>query len=236
MTAIFKKEFKSYFNDLTGYLFIAAFCLSFSVLFLQYCIFAGRNVLPDVFSAMSSMLILFTPLLTVQHFTMERRQNTWTLLAYSVVSAASVVIGKFLAAAAVLSACVLSTWLYAAVLSFYTTVYVGELICCQVGLLALGCVYLAAGELISSLCRRRLTAAAITLCALFLVSAAASSASLTDGGFLGKLLELLSPYTFFSRFTLGIFSFSSVLFLAVYAAVCLIITTRCVEYGRVRGI
>lgn len=236
MTAIFKKEFKSYFNDLTGYLFIAAFSLSFSVLFLQHCIFAGRNVLPDVFSAMSSMLILFTPLLTVQHFTMERRQNTWTLLASSSVSAPAVVLGKFLAAAALMAACVLSTLLYALVLSFYTAVYVGELICCQVGLLLLGCVYIAAGELISSLCRRRLTAAAITLCALFLVNTAGSSASFTDGGFLGTLLEMLSPYTFFTRFSLGLFSFSSVLFLAVYAAVCLIIAVRCVEYGRVRGI
>lgn len=236
MTAILKKEIKSYFNDLTGYLFISAFVLSFCIIFLKDCLFAGKNVLPDVFLSVSSILILMTPLLTVQMFTMERRQNTWTLLTSSNMSMSAIVLGKFFAAAALMAVCVLSTWIDALVLSLYTQVYVGELICCQIGLFLLGSVYIAVGELISAICRRRLTAAAITIFSLFLTGLAGSSVIAADSGILSNILGVLSPYIFFSRFCRGVFSISSVLFLMVYTAVCLMLTVRCVEYGRIKGV
>lgn len=215
-------------------MFAIGFFIIFGTSFLQDCLIGGNSDITVVFSALSTLSILLIPFLTVQMFTMEKKQNTWIMLMASPVDIWGIVLGKYLAAVTVAAAMVAATWIYGMALSVYTTLFVGEFLINQIGIFLLLQAFIAAGELISSITKRRLTATAITVIVQFIMLIISLS-SYMDISVLSGLLKLISPYTSYSSFSLGIFSFSGAFSLLAFSAICLILTVRHVEYGRIKG-
>ncbi len=236
MIAIYKKELGSYFNGITGSLFAAGFFLIFGVSFLQECILGGSSDITEVFTAVSTLSMLLIPFLTVQMFTMEKKNNTWSMLCAAPVDTWGIVMGKYLAAVTLAAAAVTVTWIYALVLSMYTTLFVGEFIVNQIGIFLLMQAFISMGELISAVSKRRLTASAITIALQFLLFIISLASSRMGASAFSGIVKLVSPYNSYTYFSLGIFSVSGAFSLLSFSGICLILTVRCVEYGRFKGV
>lgn len=101
MKAIFKRETRSYFTSVVGYVIIAA---TFAFIALYY---AANNLIygsPDfavvLYSTLLVMLFIL-PALSMRSFADERRNKTDQLLLTSPVSIPAIVLGKYLAQLAV---------------------------------------------------------------------------------------------------------------------------------------
>lgn len=99
MIAIFKRDFKSLFNNVVGALFVSILCGFFGLFFLIYNLLSGYPYLSYPISSISTVVIILTPILCMRVFTEERKNKTDQLIFTSPVSAGKIVVGKFLSVA-----------------------------------------------------------------------------------------------------------------------------------------
>ncbi len=97
MVSVYKKELRSYFTGLTGYVSIALI-LALTGIFIKVVAFDAKytfiqNVLPSA----AIILLLAIPIVTMSSFAGERAQKTDTLLYSLPLSTSKIVIGKYLA-------------------------------------------------------------------------------------------------------------------------------------------
>ena len=102
MRAVAFKEIGSYYNTMTGYVYMAICLLVCGIFFAAENIGGGSASFLGVVSAISYVLILITPILTMKSFAEERKTKTDQMFLTAPISVTKVVIGKFLAAMAVL--------------------------------------------------------------------------------------------------------------------------------------
>ena len=100
MSAIFKREFKSYFSTPVGYIVIAAFYF-FLGLYFSLIFGYGSPYLENIVLTMSTIVIFAMPILTMRLMSEDKRQKVDQALLTAPVSLTSIVMGKFLAAMAV---------------------------------------------------------------------------------------------------------------------------------------
>ncbi len=104
MSAIFKREFRSYFHTFIGELFIGLNILIFGFFFVQYNLLGlSTNVNGALYNTAFIGLVFMIPLLCMRSFSEERRQKTDQLIMTAPVTVGGIVMGKFLAIAAVFS-------------------------------------------------------------------------------------------------------------------------------------
>ena len=75
MSAIYKKEMKSYFYTATGWLFIAVFLSIAGLIFYLNNLLPRNSELTQFFSMMGYVWMLLTPVLVMRLFAGENRQN-----------------------------------------------------------------------------------------------------------------------------------------------------------------
>ena len=97
MTAIFKREFRSFFHGMLGYVLTAFLVASSGLYFLARCLIYGLTdfsyytLYQTIF-----MLLLYIPVLAMRSLAEERHSRTDQLLLTSPVSVWGIVLGKFL--------------------------------------------------------------------------------------------------------------------------------------------
>ena len=166
MAAVYKRELRSYFQSMTGYVFIAFMVLFMGIYFMAYNMMSGYPYFSYTLSGMVTIMMIAIPVLTMRSFADERKMKTDQLLLTSPVSVLSIVLGKYLAAVSVFgimvtvfavpvgisAICPLIIKMngtanlkgdYAAILAFFL----------------LGCLYIALGMFISSLTESQIIAA-----------------------------------------------------------------------------
>ena len=99
MIAIFKRDFRSLFTNVVGWIFLSVLCALFGLYFLIYNLLNGYPYLSYSLSGVCSVLIIVTPVLCMRIFTEERKNRTDQLIFTSPVSPMKIVIGKFLSVA-----------------------------------------------------------------------------------------------------------------------------------------
>ncbi len=122
MNAVYKKELKSYFSNMTGYIAIAMI-LVMTGIFVKILSFDGQYpnmeyALPTV----SIILLLAVPIITMRSFAEERRQRTDQLLYTLPISTTQIVLGKYSAMMTVFAIPVGVMAIYPLILSLYGTV------------------------------------------------------------------------------------------------------------------
>lgn len=166
MTAIFKREFKSCFTGMIGWV-IAAVSLFFLGLY-----FTNRNLLyassdfASVLYTMTMILLFLLPAISMRSFAEERKNKTDQLLLTSPVSIPAIVAGKFLAELAVFALPLAAAVVMPMLLQAFGTVSLVAAYSALLGYLLLGGACLAVGTWISALTENQILAYLATFGAL----------------------------------------------------------------------
>lgn len=162
MLAIYKKELRSYFNSMIGYVFMAFFLVIIGVWFFIENLFYGYANFEYTLSSISFIFILLTPLLTMRLMAEENKQKTDQLLYTSPVTATSIVAGKFLAVLTIFSLVMAVASFYPLLLTLFGTIQLASAYTAIIAFLMLGAAYLSIGLFISSLTDSQVVAAVIS--------------------------------------------------------------------------
>ena len=163
MLAIYKKELKSYFTSMMGYVFIALFLLAIG--FFSYAL-NFRSQLANFEYVLSSyvtlVFIVLAPILTMRVMAEEKRNKTDQLLLTAPVSVEKIIFGKFFAVSTVFLGVVAVCMIYPLILGSYgevsyKTAYAGIL-----GFALLGFALLAMGTFISTCLENQVISAVVS--------------------------------------------------------------------------
>lgn len=169
MTAVFKRELRSYFKGILGYLF-AAFVLIFAGIYTMAYNLSGYYAnFEYVLSAISFIYLIAVPIITMRSVAEEKRQKTDLLLYSLPMRLSDVVIGKYLAMLVVLAVPCAIMGLYPLILSQFGTVILGTAYGALIAFFMLGACLMSVGLFISSVTESQVAAAVITLVATLIM-------------------------------------------------------------------
>lgn len=241
---IAKKELRSYFSSpmafavltvfsLLGGFFFSTMLSYFSRLsfqFMQYGVEESElnphdMVLRPLFMNLSLIMLMVIPMITMRLLAEERRSGTAELLFTSPVGPGEVVVGKFLAAAALIGLMSLYTAVYPLVLALVGEVDVGPSVTSVVGLFLCGASFCAWGVLASAASASHLVAAVTSFGFLLLLWVISWAASVTEGR-VSSVLEYLSITSHYEEFTKGVVDTSHLVFFLSLTALPLLVASQ----------
>lgn len=167
MTAVYKKELKSYLTSMIGYLFIFFVLVITGIYFSAYQLTAAYPKFEYTLSALTFVFLIGVPILTMRVLAEERKQKTDQLLLTAPVSVGGIVLGKYLALVTIFAIPVGIMCTYPLLISNFGEVSMGEAYTGILGFFLLGCANLAIGVFLSSLTESQVIAAVLTFVFLF---------------------------------------------------------------------
>lgn len=158
MTAIYKRELKSYFHSMIGCIFIA-FLLAFTgIYFTAYNLQSGYPYFAYTLSGALFIFIVGIPLLTMKSFAEERKNKTDQMLLTAPVSLTKVVFGKYFSMVTVLAIPHVIFCIYPLIIKMNGNAYPKVDYPAIFTFFLLGCVFLAVGMFISALTESQIIA------------------------------------------------------------------------------
>ena len=167
MTAIYKRELKSYLTSMVGYLFIFFVLVLTGIYFSAYQLSAAYPKFEATLSAVTFVFLIGVPILTMRVLAEERKQKTDQLLLTAPVSVGNIVTGKYLALVTVYAIPILVLCTYPLIMSKFGTVDFGTAYTAILGFFLLGCANIAIGVFMSALTESQVIAAVLTFVLLF---------------------------------------------------------------------
>lgn len=167
MSAIYKRELRSYLTSMIGYLFIFFVLLLTGIYFSAYQLNAAYPKFEYTLSALTFAFLIGVPFLTMRILAEERKQKTDQLLLTAPVSVSNIVLGKYLALVTVYAIPVVIMCFYPLLMSKFGSVSFGEAYTGILGFFLLGCANLAIGLFVSALTESQVIAAVLTFVFLF---------------------------------------------------------------------
>jgi ABC-2 type transport system permease protein len=209
MIQVFKKEFNSFLNSLIGYIVIGAFLTGIG---LFIWVFPDTSVLDygfadlDTLFSMSPYVFIFLiPAITMKSFAEEKKMGTLELLLTKPLSDWQVVLGKFLAAFALVMLALIPTVIY-----YYSIYQLGNpvgnidsagVMGSYIGLALLAMLFCAIGLFVSSLTANQIISFILAAFLSFIIYSGLDSISLLVGssGLAIKQLGVLYHYDSLSK-------------------------------------
>ena len=233
-TTIFRREFASYFNSPIAYIFIIAFLVLNSGLFMTGFFLNGSADLRGFFGNLPFFLIFFIPAVSMRLWAEDKRLGTFELLMTLPMRASDVMLGKYLAALAFYVVALLGTLPLPIMVSALGNPDVGAIWSGYIGAALLGALYLAIGTFTSGLMRDQISAVILGIMACFMVFIVGVSgvAATIDGwvpglgSFLQHYLGLSEHYDMMLR---GVISLGDLTYFLGLTAVFLFLNTLWLE-------
>jgi len=166
---IFRREFASYFNSPIAYIFIIAFLVLNSGLFMTGFFLNGAADLRAFFGNLPFFLIFFIPAVSMRLWAEDKRTGTFELLMTLPMRAREVMMGKYLAALAFYLVSLAGTLVLPIMVSALGNPDVGAIWSGYIGAALLGGLYLAVGTFTSGLMRDQISAVILGIMACFLI-------------------------------------------------------------------
>lgn len=216
MWAVFKKELKSYFLSPIGYIAIGLLLFVFSLFFYLTTIVQRQIDLGNLyFNTARYGLLIIIPIITMRMFAEERKNGTEQLLLTSPKSITGIVMGKFLAAVALVAIILVITLMYYFILCFFQAPNLVSVLVMMLGFLLLAMAGISLGMFASSITENQVIAAIITI--VFIVV----PWFLPNLNEAFSIIDLMSSY---QKFPAGMISIQEVVNLVSFAAVFILIT------------
>lgn len=233
MLAIYKREMRSYFTGVIGYVFLVLFLAIGGAAFCLTTLFAMSANVSNYFIYMLIFSAVILPLLTMKSFADERKTRTEQLLLTAPVSITGMVLGKFLAAFTMFAGALFVNSLYFLVLIPYAELQFAVLFGNFFALLLVGAVFIAIGIFVSSLTENQLTAAVGTMAIiLVLLVIGVINTFLPSNYWLRYVFDCISIFSRFQSFVSGIFDLSSIIYYLSVGAVFVYLTIRIYDRRR----
>ena len=190
MTAIYKKELRSMFTNMSGAIAIAVMLLVTGLMFRFYNLHNGVLTLHYTVSNSALVFYIVIPVLSMRSFAEERRQKTDQLLLTAPVGLLRIVLGKYLAIVTVFAIPVLVMCIYPLImLSFGPETLLWDYTC-LLAFFFMGCAYLSVGMFISSCTESPVIAAILTILFVFATQMLSSIFTMISGTALIAMLFL----------------------------------------------
>ena len=231
MTAIFKREFKSYFATPLGYIFLTAFFF-FLGLFFSTVYAAGLPNVNMVVMAMSFIAVFGLPILTMRLMSEDRSQKVDQVLLTAPVKLISIVMGKFLAALAIFALGFAPTVIFQIIVLTYVKVSIFPYIYSLIGMILLGGALIAIGMFISSLTESSVVSAILSMIINILLLSLTEISNRINIKFIANILEKISFITASDSFGENIFSIQNIVYFLSIIAIFLFLSVRSLEKKR----
>ena len=169
MKAVYLKELKSFFNNISGFVF-CGFILFFAGIYTMAINLSQAS--PNFEYSIANMAFVYLiciPVLTMRIISEERKQKTDQLFYSLPISMNSVVLGKYFAMLTVLLIPLVVLAAYPLILSAFGTVSFRAAYGTLFGFFALGAALTAIGMFISSLTENQVIAGVVTIVALLII-------------------------------------------------------------------
>ncbi len=170
MLAVYKKEIRSYFTSVIGYLFIGLLLLVLSFIFYNINITKNNAYIGYVFehNYVQIVLMILIPVMTMKIFADERHSKTDQMLFTAPVKISDIVLGKFLAIATMFTIPMLIICFYPLVLSDYGTIPWLASYNSIFGFWLMGLTMIAIGVFVSSITENQIMSAVVTFIILLI--------------------------------------------------------------------
>ncbi|MCR4586282.1 MAG: Gldg family protein [Lachnospiraceae bacterium] len=186
MIPVLKKEWKSNFKTLTGWLFLAITLFFTGWYFKAYGLDEGYPYLSYIIGGLKLIFMFTFPLLTMRSFAEEKRYRTDQLLFTAPVSARAVVAGKYLAALMTFLTTVPLLLVFMFILSIYGDVPFKENVVAVIYFVLFGMACIGIGIFISALSDNQIIAAVLTF--FVLMCSASVSGIVSSAGVKNEVL------------------------------------------------
>lgn len=232
MSAILKKELKSYFTSPLGYVILIVMFL-FSGIFYYTIFSAGSADLTYVFASMITIIFFVIPIITMRLVSEEKRQKTDQLLLTAPVRNSAIVFGKYLSALIFFNAFIVLMVIYNLVFMFFGgspdfMIFLGNVI----GMELFAGALIAIGIFISSLTESQVVAAVGSFAVSFFLLMVDTFSSMVDNEIFQNVCSWISFSDRYTNFTQGLFNITDFVFFLSVIAIFLFLTSRVIDRKR----
>ncbi len=231
MKAIFKKEFKSYFNNPIGFIILAVYYFFLGSYFSLIYSYGASNV-EDVILAMTMVIIFTVPVMTMRLLSEDRRQKIDQALFTAPVKLFSIVLGKFFAAFALYALCFAPTVIFEIIVSVYVGLKLTAYLYALLGVLLLGGALISIGMFISALTESMAVSAVITLIVNIIVIYMGSLASIINNSTVTTIAEKAAFIDVVQNFSKQLFSVPDIVYFLSIIVGFLFLCERSLEKRR----
>jgi ABC-2 type transport system permease protein len=225
---ISKREIRTYFNSPVAYIVVTVFTIVFGFFFFNNLFVEKQADMRSFFSLAPLMFCFFAPAITMRLLAEEKGSGTIEILITMPVRDWEVVLGKFLAAMALLATTLGLTLAFAVTVAKLGPLDKGPAVAGYVGLLLMGGSYVAIGVMASSFTRNQVVSLIIAfgICfALFLFGKVLPF--VPDA--LKPIVSFLSTDTHFENVARGVIDSRDVVYYLSVIVVALLIATTSLE-------
>ena len=260
MTAIFKRELKSYLTSMVGYLFIFFVLVLTGIYFSAYQLSGGYSKFETTLSALTFVFLIGVPILSMRVLAEERKQKTDQLLLTAPVSVWDIVFGKYLALVAVFAIPVVIMCVYPLIMSKFGTISYASAYTGILGFLltfvflfafymmngissffsqtsmstavAFGLLIVAIAIIIYTMIKNVLISVVIgAVGEIALVIVYVVKSSIFQGG-IQKVLNVFNLSGHYDNFTKGVFDVTGIVYFISVIAICLFLTMQSIQKRR----
>jgi len=166
MGAIYKREFKAYFTNMSGYVFLGVIFLFSGIFTMAVNLLSQYALFEYTLGNMSFVLMIIIPVLTMRSMAEDRRQKTDQLLYSLPLRASAVVAGKYFALISVFAIAVGAMGIVPLILSLFGSVPFASTYSALLGFFLLGCALIAVCMFLSALTESQIIAAVLGIGAM----------------------------------------------------------------------
>lgn len=231
MTAIFKREFKAYFQTPIGYIVLAAFYF-FSGFYFMFYFSNGVPKVEYVISNMLTVTVFIMPIITMRLMSEDKRQKVDQALLTAPVKLTSIVLGKFLAALAVFALGFVPTIIFEIIIMSYVSVNLLNFVYILIGILLLGSTLISLGMFISTLTESSVVSAILTLVINILLLYISNFVEMISVTWIAKAIESLAFINKFSSFGENLVSLPDIVYFLSATAIFIFLCVRALERRR----
>jgi len=220
---IFRKEFRTYFVSPIAYIVISIFLLVTGWFFFMTFFLYNQADLRTFFNLLPLIFSFVVPAITMRLFSEELNMGSYEILLTLPVTYRDVILGKFLASVAFISAMLVPTLAYPITVSFIGQIDWGPVAGGYIGAIMLGSAFSAVGLFASSMTRNQIIAFIIGLAICFALTLVDKMLFFLPQSLLG-IFEYLGADFHFQNISKGIIDsrdilyFLSVSFAGLYGA------------------
>lgn len=234
MWAIYKREIKSFFQSVIGWLFLAATLGLFGLYFYVYNLAYGSPYISSTLSATTVIMLIAVPILTMRVLAEERKAKTDQLILTAPVSVGKVVWGKYLAVATIFTIAVAVMAITPVFLHIFGEIPFAECYAAVLGYWLFGMTCIAIGTFVSSITESQVIAAVLTFALLFLgyMMNGITQVISSTGNIVTKILNCFDLTSGMDNFFQGCIDVKSLIYYVSMSVFFLFLTSQSIQKRR----